>query len=130
MLRSRRTVFALRSIRQVTIFRGGSSSANRGSTTFAARVEPVQPVSRIGFILRMSTRRASPGSAPATWMGPFIGLGLLARRTLSRSLPWASMVSVTTVSPLSIRSSAGSVPRTLCQVVATKRWVAIRELRY
>ena len=72
---SRRTVDASRSISHSTRSRGGRSRAASGSTTFADSAPRVQPVPRTGSILMISTRKASPGSAPSTKIGPFIGFG-------------------------------------------------------
>ena len=107
------TVPALPSMVQVARVLGGSFATNSGSTTFSASAARVQPVARMGCIARISTRRLSPGSAPATAMGPFIGLGLRMTFWPCLSQPLASIVSVVTVSPLATVRAGGRVARTL-----------------
>ena len=121
------TVSPCRSMRQFVLSRGGRPRTNSGSTTLPASDARVQPVARIGVMRRISTLSASPGSAPVTEIGPFIGLGSDARCAPSLSMPWASMVSVITVSPEATVRAGGSVPSTLCQVVAMNRCVVMVE---
>ena len=105
--------------------RPGRAAAGRApprrSTTFAASAARVQPVSRTGSTVRISTRSASPGSAPSTKTGPFIGFGGTARLRPDASTPAASSVSVTSVSPLLTRSAGGIAARTFGQADGSRR---------
>jgi hypothetical protein len=58
-------------------------------------------------------------------IGPFIGLGPLARLAPSLSPPPASIVSVITVSPEATVRAGGRVPSTLDQAVGSKRCVVM-----
>jgi hypothetical protein len=78
-------------------------------------------VARTGSILMMSTRRASPGSAPSTKIGPFIGFGGSALFWPRASIPAASSVSVTTVSPLATRIAGGIAASTFGHACGSRR---------
>ena len=80
-------------------------------------------VDRTGSILMISTRKASPGSAPATKTGPFIGFGPRANSRPRASTPAASKVSVTKVSPLEIDSAGDIAVRTFGQACCSRRCV-------
>ena len=118
---SSRTVPASRSISHSTRSRRGSSRAASGSTTFADSAPRVQPVLRAGSTFRISTLRASPGSAPSTNTGPFMGFGGLAFCSPRPSTPAASRVSVTTVAPLATLSTGGIAANTFDQDCGSRR---------
>ena len=75
MVSLRRTVPASASMIQSLRSRGGRSRARSGSSTLAASAARVQPVLRMALRRMISITNVSPGSAPVTWIGPFIGLG-------------------------------------------------------